>query len=154
MKRLIATFLISIVLIGCSAFQQDTNDINKSAIADKDTVTFQTPSKEIDLIVEIADTKAERTKGLMYREHMGENDGMLFIFEIEKPQTFWMKDTLISLDMIFINSEFEIVHIAKNTKPNQIKELYSSQEPARYVIETNAGWTDQYGILVGQVVKF
>ena len=90
----------------------------------------------------------------MNRTSLDENSGMLFIYADEKPRTYWMKNTLIPLDMIFINSEKEIVAISENTKTNQIEETYSSIKPAQYVLEVNGGWCGKNGVEVGDVVSF
>ncbi|GBD89252.1 hypothetical protein BMS3Abin03_03202 [bacterium BMS3Abin03] len=101
---------------------------------------------KIDL--EIADNDFDRQLGLMSRKSMKENQGMLFIFPFERPQSFWMRNTLISLDMIFVNKNRQIVTIHKNTKVLS-DQSYPSSKPAMYVVEVNAGFTDKYNIVVG-----
>lgn len=107
----------------------------------------------VTLDVEVADSEAERTQGLMYRYSMEENQGMYFIFPEENFRSFWMKNTFISLDIIFINTDHEIVSIQKYTQP---KSTYSqpSEKPAKYVLEVNAGFTDKHGIRPGDKVQF
>lgn len=105
----------------------------------------------IDL--EFADNDHERSQGLMYRTEMDENQGMLFIFPFEARQSFYMKNTVIPLDMIFINSKLEIVTIHKSTKPYDLNS-YASTAPAQYVLETIGGYTDKYDIKVGDKVIF
>ncbi|MCB9206991.1 MAG: DUF192 domain-containing protein [Ignavibacteriales bacterium] len=118
-------------------------------------LTFQ--SKDGDFIdtinIEFADNVHERSQGLMYRSTMEENQGMLFIFPYEERQSFFMRNTIISLDMIFINSKLEIVTIHKNTEPYS-EESKVSTAPAQYVLETIAGYTDKYNISVGDKVIF
>ncbi len=118
-------------------------------------LTFQTKDgsfiSTIDL--EFAETTKERTQGLMYRTEMKENQGMLFIFPEEQMQSFWMHNTVLPLDMIFINSNLEIVTIRKNTKPYD-DSSYASTKPAQYVVEVNAGYTDKFNIKVGDKVVF
>ena len=89
--------------------------------------------------VEIASTPDELTKGLMYRNTMPQNHGMLFVFPDEKPRAFWMKNTLLFLDMVFIDTNSVIVHIEHNAQPceNNPCRNYDSP-PARYVLEVNA----------------
>jgi uncharacterized membrane protein (UPF0127 family) len=82
---------------------------------------------------------------------MEENQGMLFIFPDEQIRSFWMRNTFISLDMIFVNSNKEIVTIHKNTRVLS-SESYPSAEPATYVIEVVAGFTDKHNIKVGDKV--
>ncbi|MCX7798152.1 MAG: DUF192 domain-containing protein [Melioribacter sp.] len=103
------------------------------------------------LDIEIADDDEQRMTGLMYRYKMEENQGMLFIFPYETLQSFWMKNTILPLDMIFINSKLEIVKIHKNTIPYS-EQSYSSEKPAQYVVEVNAGYTDKYGIKEGDKI--
>ncbi len=105
--------------------------------------------KEITKIdIEIADNDYERQLGLMNRKSMGENQGMLFIFPAERYQSFWMLNTLFSLDILFINSNKEIVTIHKNTAPIS-EQSYPSSKPAIYVLEVVAGFTDKYNIKEG-----
>ena len=102
---------------------------------------------------EIADDSDERKNGLMFREKLEENSGMLFIFENEESQTFWMKNTLISLDIIFIGSDLEIVDI-KNAEPCRKDpcKLYASPGPAKYVLEVNAGFAARNKLKVGDKI--
>jgi uncharacterized protein len=107
----------------------------------------------IILDIEIADTDAERMRGLMDRQNLPDNAGMLFIFPNEELRSFWMKNTYISLDIIYINSQKEIVSIQKYTQP---KSTYSipSEKPAMYVLEVNAGYSDKNGIDPGDKLDF
>jgi uncharacterized membrane protein (UPF0127 family) len=115
-------------------------------------VKLMTGEQVIQIDVEIADNDDERTQGLMYRFAMEENQGMFFIFPEEDWRSFWMKNTYISLDIIYLNSNFEIVSIQKYTQP---KSTYSlpSEKPAKYVLEVNAGFTDKYGIQPGDKLE-
>ena len=92
-------------------------------------------------------------QGLMYRQNLPENAGMLFIFTNEEPRSFWMKNTYISLDIIYINSKKEIVSIQKYTQPRSTYSI-PSEKPAMYVLEVNAGFTDKYGIHPGDKIDF
>jgi uncharacterized membrane protein (UPF0127 family) len=103
--------------------------------------------------IEIADNDYKRQLGLMKRVSMEEKQGMLFIFPAEAKQAFWMRNTLISLDMVFINSEKEIVTIHKNTKILS-DQSYPSSVPAEYVLELNAGFTNKYNIQVGDRISW
>jgi uncharacterized protein len=103
--------------------------------------------------VEVADNEGERMQGLMYRYSMDENNGMFFIFEEEAPRAFWMKNTYIPLDIIYIGADNTIVSIQKYTQP---KSTYSlpSEKPAQYVLEVNAGFSDKYGLKPGDKIEF
>jgi uncharacterized membrane protein (UPF0127 family) len=115
------------------------------------TFTDTTGNPIIKIDIEIADNDYERQLGLMNRESMGEMQGMLFIFPFERLQSFWMLNTLFSLDIIFINSNKEIVTIHKNTTPLS-QQSYPSTEPAQYVLEVNAGFCDIHNINLGDRV--
>ena len=107
----------------------------------------------VEIEVEIADTDAKREKGLMYRKAMKKNRGMLFIFPDESRRSFWMKETHIPLDIIFVNANKEIIHIAENCKPYSLKSI-PSFEYAQYVIEVNAGFCKKYSINTMHKISF
>ncbi len=110
-------------------------------------------STKIVLDIEIADTDFDIQTGLMYRNSMKNNQGMLFVFEDETERFFYMKNTKIPLDLIFINAEKEIVSFQKNAMPFDESSL-PSNAPAQYVLEVNAGLVDSLGITVGDLVDF
>lgn len=116
-------------------------------------VTLVTTQGNIVVTAEIADTAAKRTQGLMNRHELAENSGMLFVFDSEDVQSFWMKDTYISLDMIFISANQQIVFIERNTTPLS-ETTISPTTPAQYVLEVNAGFSDAHGVSVGNTVQF
>ena len=107
--------------------------------------------RTIDL--EIADDNYERQQGLMYRYSMGDTAGMLFIMEREEPQAFWMKNTYISLDIIYLDSDFSIVKIQRYTQPLS-EESIPSYKAAKYVVEVMAGFCDRYGIKEGDYIRY
>lgn len=111
----------------------------------------QQPVVAID--VEIADDDASREQGLMYRASMEERQGMLFVFFEDGMKSFWMKNTVLSLDILFVNAENEIITIHKNTTPFSEQE-YRSSGPARYVVEVVGGFTDRHAIRVGMKVQW
>lgn len=162
---LIGIVLIAFILLLLSKLFTGNNGTNtplKSAVegdvykfTKHGELTFQ--SKEGKFIssidIELADNEERRAQGLMYRTEMKENQGMLFVFPYEEMQSFWMKNTVLSLDMIFINSKLEIVTIHKNTQPYATTS-YPSTKPSQYVLETLAGYTDKHNIKVGDKVVF
>ncbi len=115
------------------------------------TITDSLGNSKIKIDLEIAKTEYERQLGLMNRNTMEENQGMLFIFQVERLQSFWMRNTLIPLDIIFINKNNEIVTIHKNTKVLSTQS-YPSSEPAIYVLEVNGGFTDRKNIVKGDKI--
>lgn len=104
--------------------------------------------------IEIAKTDESRQQGLMFRTSMEEKQGMLFIFEYEDMQSFWMKNTILPLDILFVNAKKEIVKIHRNTMPFQESPGYESGSPAQYVVEVNAGYCDKYKITEGNKITF
>lgn len=105
------------------------------------------------IAIELANNPSEQAQGLMYRRDMKENQGMLFLMGREEEQSFWMKNTLISLDIIYANSANEIVKIYRRTKPLSEASLPSGA-PAKYVVETLGGFCDKYGISEGDKIDF
>jgi uncharacterized membrane protein (UPF0127 family) len=103
--------------------------------------------------IEIADNDAKRMQGLMYRKAMNENRGMLFIFPYPEPQNFWMKNTYISLDIIYVDENRKIVTIAKNTKVLSQENVPSTYD-AQYVVEVNAGYCEKHGVKEGDYIAF
>ncbi|MDO5104728.1 DUF192 domain-containing protein [Capnocytophaga sp.] len=106
--------------------------------------------KTID--VEFADTPEETALGLMYRKSMQENQGMLFIFSDEEMRSFYMKNTEIPLDIIYLDKDKKVVSIAKNAKPFDETSL-PSEAPAMYVLEINGGLSDKWGIEKGDFIE-
>ncbi|SFL57416.1 hypothetical protein SAMN03159423_2576 [Bradyrhizobium sp. NFR13] len=101
--------------------------------------------------VEIAKTDEERATGLMYRKELADGRGMLFDFNPEQQISMWMKNTFLSLDMIFISGDGRVLRIAENTEPQSLK-IISSGGPARAVLEVVAGTAKKYGIAPGDQV--
>lgn len=103
--------------------------------------------------IEIADIESERTIGLMHRRSMPDTQGMLFIFEREEPRSFWMRNTLIGLDILYIKEDGTIESIAKYCVPKSEKSI-PSRGPALYVLELIEGFCDIYGVEVGDKIDF
>ncbi|MDP2363651.1 MAG: DUF192 domain-containing protein [Ignavibacteria bacterium] len=117
------------------------------------TFTDSTGTLKTKIDLEIADSEYDKQLGLMNRKEMKENQGMLFIFPRQDYQSFWMRNTLISLDMIFVNDHKQIVTIYKNTKILS-DTSYPSSQPAMYVVEVLAGFTDRHNIQVGDKIDW
>ncbi|MEZ4903129.1 MAG: DUF192 domain-containing protein [Spirosomataceae bacterium] len=125
-----------------------------SGIVKEGEVVFLRGENRIRKIdVEIAENDAERQKGLMFRSYLSDSVGMLFIFNEAVPQSFWMKNTQISLDIIYIDANKKIVSIQKNAKPYSEEGLPSFAN-AQYVVEVNGGYCDKYDIQVGDSIRF
>jgi hypothetical protein len=110
-------------------------------------------SAPVPLKVEIASKDSERQKGLMFRERLADNEGMLFLFPTERYNSFWMHNTLIPLDMIFIDSDWTVVGIVQNAKP-LTDDPRRVDRMSRYVLEVNAGFSARYGLAAGATAKF
>ncbi|HUH28606.1 DUF192 domain-containing protein [Gelidibacter sp.] len=105
------------------------------------------------LDIEIADDEYKTQTGLMYRDEMGELQGMLFVFPDEDLRSFYMKNTHIPLDIIYIDANKKIVSFQKNAQPNNESSL-PSNVPAKYVLEINAGLADQWQLAVGDKIEY
>ncbi len=118
------------------------------------TVTIASPSGPVQVSAEIADEPEEWSRGLSFRPSLAEGSGMLFVFDDERFRQFWMKDTLIPLDVIFINGELVVVHIVEGAVPCEADPcpLYGSGGPVRYALEVNADFVKVHGIRVGAEV--
>jgi hypothetical protein len=119
--------------------------------AQVDTLEIVTKSGVQIFTVEMATTEQEKSTGLMYRKELPDGRGMLFDFSPEQPVTMWMKNTFISLDMIFIRADGRILRIAENTEP-QSEKIISSGGLAKGVLEVIAGTARKYGIAPGDRV--
>lgn len=119
------------------------------------TLAFLTASKDTLKIVdlEIADNDQERTQGMMYRSGMSHDRAMLFIMQYEREQSFWMRNTKMSLDIMYVTGDFEIVTIYKHTQPYSESPIPSFKK-AKYVVETSAGFCDKFGIQEGNFIQF
>jgi hypothetical protein len=102
--------------------------------------------------IEVAENDHDRQRGLMYRTKMGDERGMIFTFGEKDDHTFWMHNTCISLDMLFIDDDGMIVGIEEST-PTMSDDTFSVGCASKYVLELNAGWTRAHGVVAGQKVK-
>jgi uncharacterized membrane protein (UPF0127 family) len=115
------------------------------------------PESGAEITAEIADSPKEREEGLMYVSDLPLNRGMLFVFPDEEYRSFWMKNTYIPLDIIFVDKNGDIINIEEaHPEPNTTEEnlkSYRSDEPAKYVIETNSTFTERNNISTGDKVQ-
>ncbi len=109
--------------------------------------------QRLQINAEIASTPEQHSQGLMYRTSMSEDEGMLFVFDTERVLSFWMKNTYIPLDMIFIDSEHVIIDINHNAQPEDTVP-FTSSAAALYVLEVNGGFCVAENINVGDSVEF
>ncbi len=107
--------------------------------------------------VEIAHTDAQRARGLMFRDHMADDRGMLFIHGVEEPLAYWMKNTLIALDIFYFDANRKLVSVSRRTPPCSLGDgcpPYRSDGPARYVLELNSGAADRLHAQKGDRLTF
>lgn len=166
-RKIILTILSIFALISLvvSCLSPDENKVEEfRKPAKKSNATFKsegslviTQAQSGDTLkvldIEIADNDYEITQGLMFRKSMAENRGMLFIQQQERIQSFWMRNTHISLDIIFINSAMEIVSAQTYATPYS-EESLPSEAPAIYILEVNAGMMDKWGLKKGDKIAF
>ncbi|HET6159120.1 MAG TPA: DUF192 domain-containing protein [Dongiaceae bacterium] len=118
----------------------------------RDTLLVETASSQFRFEVEIADDPGERAEGLMYRQNLADNAGMLFLYPQPQPVEFWMKNTLLSLDIVFVRKDGTIARIAADTTPMS-EDRIPSGEPVVAVLEVKAGTMRQLGVAVGDRLR-
>ena len=138
-KPLVSIAVLSVmILIGATANVQAQKAISDHGF-DLATIHIETKAGDgLSLVVEIADSAALRAQGLMGRERLTDSDGMLFIWPDRAVRQFWMKNTPLSLDILFFDGDGVLIHIAESTAPYS-ERLISSLMPTRYVLELVAG---------------
>lgn len=151
-------FLIAFsILLACSQ-----SESKKSTDSPKGrTITLESELTFVDedgidvrtLQIAIADEQMERNQGLMDVREMGSDEGMLFIFDENRPLSFWMANTPLSLDIMYVGADSSIVRIYPDTTPFSEASL-PSDFPAKFVVETNAGYALEHGIVEGMKIRF
>ena len=119
---------------------------------ERSSLVVVTAARQLQFAIELATNDAERSRGLMFREKLGPYEGMLFDFVQEQPVSFWMKNTLIPLDMVFIAGDGTVRHVHANAVPHSTDAI-PSQHPVRGVLEINGGSAKLLGIKAGDKVK-
>ena len=118
----------------------------------RDVVMVEAGASQYRFEVEVADDPGERATGLMYRTSLADNAGMLFLYPKSQPVEFWMKNTPLSLDIVFVRDDGTIARIAADTTPMS-EDLIPSGEPVRAVLEVKAGTMRQLGVTVGDRLR-
>ena len=116
-------------------------------------VHLSTPNGEIAVNVEVVKTPAKIERGLMYREHLPPDDGMLFLMGYENDHTFYMRNTLIPLDMLFITKDMTVAGIVERAEP-RTETLRRVGARSLYVLEVNGGWAKAHQVTAGAKVRF
>lgn len=120
---------------------------------EKQPLTFVAASGRHVFTIEVAVSPQEQMQGLMYRQSLGANEGMIFVYPRDQEIAMWMKNTYISLDMIFVRSDGSILRIERSTEPFS-ERVINSGDKARAVIEVKAGTADRLGLKPGDKVEY
>jgi uncharacterized membrane protein (UPF0127 family) len=145
-------FVILLVLCSSSAHLSEATGLGNAV------VTFTTDKGQVQVSAEVAETPSEQEQGLMFRTVLAQDAGMLFMFDQDQLLNFWMMNTSIPLDGIFISSQLQVVSVVENLKPCppsncENPELFSSGAPAMYALEVNAGFSGKNGVRPGTEVS-
>lgn len=149
MKPLVILFLAGGIIYGVYQFvviSEPGSTIETNATKDEVRIN------DAVFTVDIADTFIERTQGLSGRPSLGENEGLLFVFDQSNIHSFWMKGMNFPIDIIWINNEQRIVHIEHDLSPDTYPQSFAPEEAALYVLEINAGKAKENGISLGDWV--
>jgi len=149
MKRLIA---LGLCLICTPAFAQDVDPENLLDFGATEPLVIESQSGEHTFQVEVADTLPLQRQGLMYRETLDPDSGMLFEYDGPLVASIWMKNTPLPLDILFVRANGRILKIEHNAQPYKLRSV-SSEAPVTAVIELNGGRAEDLGILPGDVVR-
>lgn len=148
--------LFTAVFLACSCgqweVQYDLSELSEPGKSWPRRVCFNNHCFEVELAV----LPEERAKGLMYRQRLDSDRGMLFVYEDEGLYNFWMKNTIIPLDMVWISPDKEVVFIARDVKPCKVEPcpiIYPGRK-AKYVLELNANVSTKIGLEIGDRLRF
>jgi len=147
-SRLIPTLLLMIVTASGSCERSNTGaPVAEPAFRPDGSLTFRKLDGTVltRIVIEIADTQQAQATGLMGRRSLPDRGGMLFVNEVPRMQSFWMRSTPLPLDIIFIRADSTITNIVKRTTPLSDERIESTEE-VQHVLEVRAGFTDRYGI--------
>ena len=140
MRRIVLLPLLACAMSGCAGASQPWVEIAGQRYA-----------------VELADDDAERARGLMFRDAMADDRGMLFIHDAQEPQAYWMKNTKIALDILYFDNDRKLVSQQRGVPPCSLGDAcpsYPSNAPARYVLELNAGQAEKLKLQDGATLTF
>ncbi len=158
MKYSLLLFLMCLSFACKESTSSNSTSVKRAKIEFKKQAEMTLKNQEgesiIQLDLELAETPYEQETGLMYREHMENNQGMLFIYQDERARpSFYMKNTKIALDLIYFDKDFKVVDFNLNALPLD-ENLLSSKVPSMYVLEVNAGFVGEYSIELGSKADF
>lgn len=156
--KIVTYLVLAIFSLSSSSCKEDKKIIKQTEVnftKEGELTLFKTStdSTKITIDIEIADNDYEIQTGLMYRNSMENNQGMLFVFDDVRERSFYMKNTQFSLDLIFISDTKTIVSFQKNAKPFDESSL-SSNAPAKYVLEVNSSLVDTWNLTIGDSMSY
>ncbi|MBU0708835.1 DUF192 domain-containing protein [Patescibacteria group bacterium] len=142
--------IIGLLVLGVSIIGVIWNRRTKDSIRGWGTACFNSRCFNVELAV----SPLEQSRGLMFREYLGEDEGMLFVYSQDSIHSFWMKNTLIPLDIIWISEGKRVVYISESVQPcvTSICPIVRSDSKARYVMELNAGTVEKIGLEIGDTL--
>ncbi len=155
LKKLLSFILLILFVYSCKQKNKSIDNVDEP-IKFKNEGVLEILNDSISITklnIEIANNEYERQTGLMYRTSLDEKQAMLFIFDDERPRSFYMKNTYVPLDIIFINADNKIVSISENAKATDESSI-PSNAPAKYVLEINAGLTKKWHLEPGYSIKY
>lgn len=156
-RRALLSVALAVALAPLSACKNNGQRAQTTAApagsASNATVAVDTGGHKITFRVELALTPDQQHRGLMYRQSLAPDAGMLFVFDQQAVQSFWMKNTLIPLDMLFVDQRGRIINIHERAVPGSLEPI-AAAAPARAVIELNGGTAARLGIKPGDRVIF
>ena len=139
---------LTVVWLGCTS----TTVCREEPAGPPEAVMTGRDGKPFRVRVEVVTRPEEQARGLMHRQHLDADSGMLFVYTAEDRRYFWMKNTYIPLDMVFIGANRRIVGIVRNAEPlTAVRREVDA--PSQYVLEVNAGFTQRHGIRAGSPVR-
>lgn len=148
---IVAFFLVLAAGIAVGAWMKGPAPrIDQKTGMKQETITL----KNVPITVDVAETELEREHGLSGREGLGENEGMLFVFQSDGMYAFWMKDMKFSIDMLWIAKNGEVVYVVPSVSPDTYPASFAPSKDARYVLELPAGWAASHGVKEGDTVSF
>ncbi len=146
-KKFNVIFIFTVLAVSLSIFKLHSAGLPKCEV-----VIFNSKQVKVTVLVELAVNKNDQVRGLMFREEMNENEGMLFIYNTDSHLNFWMKNTLIPLTVAYIDKN-GIIKDMHDMKPLDTSVTYTSKYPVRYALEMNKGWFEKNNISIGSKVQ-
>lgn len=142
-------------LMACNSGDERNVIDTGTSFTKEGSLSFIAPGDSVlhTINIEIAETDQERSRGLMFRRSMSYGQGMLFLFDEADTEGFWMKNTPMSLDIIFVGPDSQVVSIAERTQPFS-EELIRPEAPKQFVVEVRAGFADRFGITPGTRIRW